>query len=148
MTVSTAIARLNAADPDFARHLDHLLSWESVSDDAVNQRVLDIIKAVRERGDAALVEFTQRFDGVDAKTIDDLILDRARLELALTRITPVQREALEKPPTACACTTSGRSRTPGSTPKPTAPCSARRSPRWTAPACTCRAARRRTRRRC
>lgn len=26
MTVSTAIARLNAADPDFARHLDHLLS--------------------------------------------------------------------------------------------------------------------------
>ena len=73
MTVSTAIARLNAADPDFARHLDHLLSWESVSDDAVNQRVLDIIKAVRERGDAALVEFTQRFDGVDAKSIDDLI---------------------------------------------------------------------------
>jgi len=68
MTVSTAIARLNAADPDFARHLDHLLSWESVSDDAVNQRVLDIIKAVRERGDAALVEFTQRFDGVDAKS--------------------------------------------------------------------------------
>jgi histidinol dehydrogenase len=31
-----------------------------VSDDSVNQRVLDIIKAVRERGDAALVEFTQR----------------------------------------------------------------------------------------
>ncbi|MGE8333440.1 MAG: histidinol dehydrogenase, partial [Pseudomonas putida] len=96
MTVSTAIARLNAADPDFARHLDHLLSWESVSDDAVNQRVLDIIKGVRERGDAALVEFTQRFDGVAANSIDDLILGRERLELALTRITPVQREALEK----------------------------------------------------
>ena len=95
MTVSTAIARLNAADPGFARHLDHLLSWESVSDDAVNQRVLDIIKAVRERGDAALVEFTQRFDGVEAKGIDDLILGRERLELALTRITPTQREALE-----------------------------------------------------
>ena len=44
MTTSTAIARLNAADPDFAHHLDHLLSWESVSDDSVNQRVLDIIK--------------------------------------------------------------------------------------------------------
>ena len=96
MTTSTAIRRLNAADPDFARHLDHLLSWESVSDDAVNQRVLDIIKAVRERGDAALVEFTQRFDGVDAKSIDDLILGRERLELALTRITPEQRQALEQ----------------------------------------------------
>jgi histidinol dehydrogenase len=59
MTAPTAIRRLNAADPDFAHHLDHLLSWESVSDDSVNQRVLDIIKAVRERGDAALVEFTR-----------------------------------------------------------------------------------------
>ena len=95
MTVSTAIARLNAADADFAVHLDHLLSWESVSDETVNQRVLDIIKAVRERGDAALVEFTRQFDGVQAEGIDDLILDRARLELALTRITPAQRQALE-----------------------------------------------------
>lgn len=96
MTASTAIRRLDAADPDFARHLDHLLSWESVSDDSVNQRVLDIIKAVRERGDAALVEFTQRFDGLQAASMADLILPRERLELALTRISSAQREALEK----------------------------------------------------
>lgn len=95
MTTSTAIARLNAADPDFAHHLDHLLSWESVSDDSVNQRVLDIIKAVRERGDAALVDFTRQFDGLDVKSMADLILPRERLELALTRITAPQREALE-----------------------------------------------------
>ena len=96
MTTSTAIRRLNAADPDFAHHLDHLLSWESVSDDSVNQRVLDIIKAVRERGDAALVEFTQRFDGLQVASMADLILPRERLELALTRITAAQRQALEK----------------------------------------------------
>lgn len=95
MTTSTAIARLNAADPDFAHHLDHLLSWESVSDDSVNQRMLDIIKAVRERGDAALVDFTRQFDGLDVKSMSDLILPRERLELALTRITAPQREALE-----------------------------------------------------
>src|SRR5471030_1421943 len=95
MTTSTAIARLNAADPDFAHHLDHLLSWESVSDDSVNQRVLDIIKAVRERGDAALVDFTRQFDGLDVASMSDLILPRERLELALTRITAPQREALE-----------------------------------------------------
>ncbi|TXH99605.1 MAG: histidinol dehydrogenase, partial [Pseudomonas monteilii] len=96
MTAPIAIRRLNAADQDFARHLDHLLSWESVSDDAVNQRVLDIIKAVRERGDAAVVEFSQRFDGVTATSMAELILPRERLELALTRITPEQRTALEK----------------------------------------------------
>ncbi|TRX76251.1 histidinol dehydrogenase [Pseudomonas mangiferae] len=95
MTRPTAIRRLNAADPQFARHLDHLLSWESVSDEAVNQRVLDIIAAVRERGDEALVEFTKRFDGLDVARMADLILPRERLELALTRISPEQRQALE-----------------------------------------------------
>jgi histidinol dehydrogenase len=95
MTVPTAIRRLNAVDADFARHLDHLLSWESVSDDGVNERVLEIIKAVRERGDAALVELTQRFDGLQVASMADLILPRARLEQALERITPEQREALE-----------------------------------------------------
>ena len=95
MTAPTAIRRLDATAPDFARHLDHLLSWESVSDDAVNSRVLEIIQAVRERGDAALVEYTQRFDGLHVAGMADLILPRARLELALERITPEQREALE-----------------------------------------------------
>lgn len=95
MTAPTAIRRLNAADADFARHLDHLLSWESVSDDGVNQRVLEIIQAVRQRGDAALVELTQRFDGLEVASMAELILPRARLEQALERITAQQREALE-----------------------------------------------------
>ena len=95
MTAPIAIRRLDAADQDFAQHLDHLLSWESVSDDAVNHRVLEIIKAVRERGDAALVEFTKQFDGLDVASMADLILPRERLELALTRITTEQRQALE-----------------------------------------------------
>lgn len=95
MTAPSAIRRLNAADADFARHLDHLLSWENVSDDGVNERVLEIIKAVRERGDAAVVELTQRFDALEVASMADLILPRARLEQALERITPAQREALE-----------------------------------------------------
>ncbi|QLF92390.1 histidinol dehydrogenase [Pseudomonas sp. ABC1] len=95
MTAPIAIRRLDAADQDFNRHLDHLLSWESVSDDGVNQRVLEIIADVRSRGDAALVDLTQRFDGLEVASMADLILPRERLELALQRITPAQREALE-----------------------------------------------------
>ena len=95
MTTPIDIRRLNAADPEFSRHLDHLLSWESVSDDGVNQRVLEIIGAVRQRGDAALVELTQRFDGLEVASMADLILPRERLELALERITADQRQALE-----------------------------------------------------
>ncbi len=95
MTASFDLRRLNAADPGFSAHLDHLLSWESVSDEGVNGRVLEIIRAVRERGDAAVVEFTRRFDGLEVASMADLILPRERLDLALERISPAQRQALE-----------------------------------------------------
>ena len=95
MTAPLAIRRLAAAAPDFAEHLDHLMSWEGVSDADINQRVLAIIADVRHQGDAALLEYTRRFDAVEATAMSDLILPRARLEEALTRITPEQRTALE-----------------------------------------------------
>lgn len=95
MTAATMIRRLNAQDTDFNAALDQLLSWESVSDASINQRVLDIIDNVRSRGDAALIDYTRQFDGLDVAQMSDLILSRERLELALTRITPEQRAALE-----------------------------------------------------
>jgi histidinol dehydrogenase len=66
-----------------------------VSDADINQRVLAIIADVRHQGDQALLEYTRRFDGVETTSMSDLILPRARLEEALTRITPEQRTALE-----------------------------------------------------
>lgn len=95
MNAPLKIARLDASQPDFSQHLDTLLAWEGVSDKSVNQRVEEIIAAVRERGDAALIEYTARFDGLNVASMSDLTLDRARLELALERITPEQRTALE-----------------------------------------------------
>ncbi|AKX52590.1 histidinol dehydrogenase [Thiopseudomonas alkaliphila] len=95
MTDTAFIRRLNASDADFSKQLEQLLSWESVSDDSVNQRVLDIIAAVRQQGDAALVEFTRQFDGLEVAEMGDLILPRERLEAALDKITPEQRQALE-----------------------------------------------------
>ena len=95
MTDTAFIRRLNASDADFSQQLEQLLSWESVSDDSVNQRVLDIIAAVRQQGDAALVEFTRQFDGLEVAEMGDLILPRERLEAALDKITPEQRQALE-----------------------------------------------------
>ncbi|WP_339843661.1 histidinol dehydrogenase [uncultured Halopseudomonas sp.] len=95
MNAPLKIARLDASQPDFSQHLDTLLAWEGVSDKSVNQRVEEIIAAVRERGDSALIEYTARFDGLNVTSMADLTLDRARLELALERITPEQRTALE-----------------------------------------------------
>ena len=95
MTAATVTRRLNAQDTGFNTQLDQLLSWESVSDAEINQRVLDIIANVRSRGDAALIDYTRQFDGLDVAQMSDLILARERLELALTRITTEQRQALE-----------------------------------------------------
>ncbi|WP_150302801.1 histidinol dehydrogenase [Pseudomonas saliphila] len=95
MNTPLKIARLDADQVDFNQHLDTLLAWEGVSDRAVNQRVEEIIDAVRQRGDAAVVEYTARFDDLNVAQMSDLILGRERLELALERITPEQRTALE-----------------------------------------------------
>lgn len=95
MSTPLKITRLDANQADFNHHLDGLLAWEGVSDKAVNERVEEIIAAVRQRGDAAVVEYTARFDGLDAAHMAALTLDRARLEQALERITPEQRQALE-----------------------------------------------------
>ncbi len=95
MTAATVTRRLHAQDTEFNTQLDQLLSWESVSDAEINLRVLDIIANVRSRGDAALIDYTRQFDDLNVAQMGDLILPRERLELALTRITTEQRQALE-----------------------------------------------------
>ena len=95
MITPLKIARLDINQADFNHHLDGLLAWEGVSDKAVNERVEEIIAAVRAHGDAAVVDYTARFDALDVASMADLTLDRARLELALGRITAEQRQALE-----------------------------------------------------
>ena len=95
MSTPLKIARMDINQADFNHHLDALLAWEGVSDKAVNERVEEIIAAVRERGDAAVVVYTARFDALDVADMSGLTLERARLEQALERITPEQRQALE-----------------------------------------------------
>ena len=89
------INRLNSTSPDFWQQLDASLAWESVSDDAVNNIVTEIIAAIRSRGDAALVEYTNRFDRMSAADISELEIPTARLQQALDGLPADQREALQ-----------------------------------------------------
>jgi histidinol dehydrogenase len=90
------IKRLNSAEDNFWGQLEDLLAWESVSDDAVNNTVREIIDAIRSRGDAALVEYTNRFDRMTAGGIADLEIPAARLQQALDNLPTEQREALQQ----------------------------------------------------
>ncbi|NIC04509.1 histidinol dehydrogenase [Billgrantia bachuensis] len=93
---SVDMARLSTEDADFEARLDALLAWEGVSDAEVQQRVADIIAAVRRRGDAALIEYTGRFDRLSVSTMDELTLGGERLERAYVGLPAEQREALAR----------------------------------------------------
>jgi histidinol dehydrogenase len=88
------IRRLDTRDADFRRQLGQLLAWESVSDSTVNQVVQDVIAEVRARGDAALIDYTARFDGWTARSAADLEIPLSRLEQAWASIPAAQRDAL------------------------------------------------------
>lgn len=94
--MSIAIQRLDASQSDFEQQLSRLLAWESVSDDKVNAIVNEVIGRVRTEGDAALVEYTNRFDRTSAGSMQDLELGQERLQQALDGLPADQRSALEK----------------------------------------------------
>jgi len=89
------VRTLDSSSDNFWAELDELLAWESVSDDGVFNTVNDIIKDIRKRGDAAIVEYTNRFDRMSVESMAELEIPPARLQQALETITPEQRTALE-----------------------------------------------------
>ena len=89
------IVRLDAAASDFRSQLDDRLAWDSVSDESVNQTVREIIADVRKRGDAAVVEYTNRFDRLTAADMGALEIPLSDLKKARTRIDAAQCQALE-----------------------------------------------------
>ena len=90
------IKQLNAEDKSFWSQLDELLAWESVSDDQVFSTVNDILKNVRQHGDAAVVEYTNKFDRMNVSNMTELEISADKLAQALKRIPQQQRDALEK----------------------------------------------------
>lgn len=92
---SLNIKRMNTRQTDFWNELETLLAWEGVSDDQVMNVVKDVIARIRQQGDAALVEFTNKFDRTTARSMDDLIISDARMDAALKKIDTEKLAALE-----------------------------------------------------
>lgn len=90
----SVIARLNSQAEGFAEALERLLSWESVSDEAVLQTVNGIIAAVRQQGDAALLDYTARFDHLSLSDASELEIPASRLLAAYEGLADGQSEAL------------------------------------------------------
>jgi histidinol dehydrogenase len=86
--------RFSTEQPDFDARLDELLAFESAQDPQVDATVAAILADVKARGDAALIEYTLRFDRVESKSAAELEVPRAALEQALKGLPTPQREAL------------------------------------------------------
>jgi histidinol dehydrogenase len=93
--MSVAVRRLSTAAPDFETQFQRVLHWSDATDQAIEQRVAEILADVQARGDAAVLEYTARFDGLQAASLAQLELSPADLRAALDVITPAQRTALE-----------------------------------------------------
>ncbi|VAX09879.1 Histidinol dehydrogenase [hydrothermal vent metagenome] len=89
------LKQLNTDATDFYAELDAMLAWESVADENVQATVKDILNDVQTRGDAAVLEYTNRFDRMQVQEFSALELSQARLEAALKVIPAEQRAALE-----------------------------------------------------
>jgi histidinol dehydrogenase len=89
------VRRLNANDAGFREEMDRLLAWESVSDERVNNVVKEVLQRVKTEGDAALLDFTAKFDRLTLSSGAELEISRERMLKALQTIPQAQRDALE-----------------------------------------------------
>jgi histidinol dehydrogenase len=95
MKLIAAPARLSTASSTFDAQFKARLHWSAEADAAIEQRVADILADVQTRGDAAVLEYTERFDGLKAASMGALELTQAELKAAFDAIPAAQRDALQ-----------------------------------------------------
>ncbi|MEN9912012.1 MAG: histidinol dehydrogenase, partial [Pseudomonadota bacterium] len=93
--LATELRRLDSRTPDFQTQLIALTRFEVNANEAIEATVAAILKDVQARGDAAVLEYTHRFDRLNANSVAELEVPRHTLEAALSQITPAERQALE-----------------------------------------------------
>jgi histidinol dehydrogenase len=95
MTLKASPARLSTSDSNFEVRFKALRHWSAAADAAIEQRVADILADVQARGDAAVLEYTARFDGLNVASAADLELSQADFKAAFDGLPEAQRLALQ-----------------------------------------------------
>ena len=95
MEIAAKPLRLSTADANFEHDFAQRLHWPADTDAAIEQRVADILADVQTRGDAAVLEYTARFDGLNVPSMQALELTQAELKAAFDSLGDAQKHALE-----------------------------------------------------
>ena len=77
------ITSLNFADADFYQQLDNVLAWEASIDGDIAKIVADILSDVKQRGNAAVIEYTNKFDRMTLTDASEFEVDKSQLQQAL-----------------------------------------------------------------
>jgi histidinol dehydrogenase len=86
--------RLDSSEPGFDAALSRLTAFDAKEDAAIEAAVAEILADVRARGDAALLDYTARFDRVQAESVAALELSASECRAAFEALPVAQREAL------------------------------------------------------
>ncbi|MDZ4073625.1 MAG: histidinol dehydrogenase [Hylemonella sp.] len=95
MTFTARPARLSTTAADFEAQFAARLHWSAETDGAIEERVAGILDDVKTRGDAAVLEYTARFDGLDVASLSQLELTQTELKAAFDGLPDAQRDALQ-----------------------------------------------------
>jgi len=95
MSTEIKVRRFSSLDADFDAKLKALLAFETAQDDSIDEVVAGILKDVKKRGDAAVLEYTNRFDRMSATSLTELEISQAELKAALNSLPDAQRAALQ-----------------------------------------------------
>ena len=87
--------QLNTLDAGFEAAFQARMHWSADTDAAIEERVADILADVQLRGDAAVLDYTQRFDGLQVADMKALEITQTELQAALNSLPAVQRQALQ-----------------------------------------------------
>ncbi len=90
------IKQLSTQQADFDAQLNRLLAFEATADEKLEATVASILADVKQRGDAALLEYTRRFDRLNVSDASELELPQAELRAAFEGLPAAQRAALEQ----------------------------------------------------
>jgi histidinol dehydrogenase len=93
--MKVAVRRLDTSAPGFEAEFARVLHWSADTDRAIETRVAEILDDVRARGDAAVLDCTRRFDGLEASSVEALRIAPDELHAALLALPAAQRRALE-----------------------------------------------------
>jgi histidinol dehydrogenase len=90
------LRRLSTTQVDFRAQITRLTAYEEETNDAIEHAVAAILRDVKARGDAAVLEYTNRFDKLNAQSVAQLEVPRDAMRAALDHINKEERAALEK----------------------------------------------------